>query len=211
MLLSAILRIIKTQNTQTETSTYEFGTFRFEYVWEFMVDTVFGIVNKDRYFPKAKWTLPNATESMARLEPDTIMELTDRKQIFVLDAKYYRFTETEKAQNLPGSSSIGKQIIYGQYANLVNNSTTDIVYPSSTYNAFLIPDRVSSKEGRAFSCIGTATGNWIAEPKTYEIIVAIAVDTRSLLKHAENPSLKFKHALASEITNAAKLFSKSNP
>ena len=73
---------------------------------------VFGESNKDIYFPHAKWHIINRekTESSA-LEPDTVMKLNGK--FYILDAKYYKFGITGLPMHLPATSSIQKQITYG--------------------------------------------------------------------------------------------------
>ena len=55
MLFANMLKIINSEPDEglRETS-FTFGTNRFEYVWEKMIDTAFGISDKQRYFPKTK-------------------------------------------------------------------------------------------------------------------------------------------------------------
>ena len=56
-------------------SNYSYGTYSFEYVWEKLIDTTFGIKNKQEYFPKTKWTLQQKGIQKENhcLEPDTIL------------------------------------------------------------------------------------------------------------------------------------------
>ncbi|WP_405316083.1 LlaJI family restriction endonuclease [Faecalibacillus faecis] len=51
-----------------------FGTNRFEYVWEKMIDQVYGIKDKQKYFPNTYWKIKGSSvKTNSPLEPDTIM------------------------------------------------------------------------------------------------------------------------------------------
>ena len=80
---------------------YRYGTYRFEYVWEKMIDKVFGIENKADYFPKTSWYVKGIRYDNASLEPDTIMLCGNN--VYILDAKYYKYGVTGKAWDLPES------------------------------------------------------------------------------------------------------------
>lgn len=87
---------------------YRYGTYRFEYVWEKMIDKVLGIENKADYFPKTTWYVNDNRYNNASLEPDTIMLYG--KDVYVLDAKYYKYGVTGKTWDLPEFTSINKQL-----------------------------------------------------------------------------------------------------
>ena len=173
---------------------YYFGTDNFEYVWERMIDKVFGVKNKRDYFPRTYWRhLPKSGSSYVNdaLEPDTIMIPHGMKKAFVLDAKYYRFGATGNPIHLPPSSSINKQITYGEYVNtLLEFSGTD-----SVYNAFIMPYNRSVYEkdknphgnnlglSGELECVGEAYGDWKPNGMSYEAVQGIIVDTRYLMYH----------------------------
>ena len=80
-LFEAMLHILSYKDSESEDRRFFFGTNRFEYVWQRMVDAAFGIPNKDEYFPKASWLLDYGTKSMRKrtsLQPDTIMIYGDK-------------------------------------------------------------------------------------------------------------------------------------
>lgn len=68
-----MLAIIESQGDDEAQRIYNYGTYRFEYVWERMIDKVFGIENKADYFPKTTWKINGSSYDNASLEPDTIM------------------------------------------------------------------------------------------------------------------------------------------
>ena len=58
---------------------YKYGTYRFEYVWEALIDRVYGIKKKAAYFPRTAWNVNGKSHDNASLEPDTIkMCIRDR-------------------------------------------------------------------------------------------------------------------------------------
>lgn len=156
-----------------------FGTDRFEYVWERLIDEIFGVKGKEAFFPRTKWSLKYGQErDNHALEPDSVMVCNGK--IYVLDAKYYRYGVTGDKRHLPESSAINKQITYGEYVKSCQGSVP-------VYNAFLMPfdssDNPFGIKGEDFANIGEATGQWKSGEQPYERVQGIVVDTRFLLKH----------------------------
>lgn len=99
-----------------------------------MIDKVFGIPEKVEYFPKTTWNLENGKKyDNAFLEPDSIM-LHDGK-VYVLDAKYYKYGWSGAPGHLPESTSINKQITYGEYIAKSEKFLKEGQHPT-VYNAF---------------------------------------------------------------------------
>lgn len=152
------------------------GTRKFEYYWEFMVDVAFGVspAEKRRFFPRAVWSLEGGNSYNSPLQPDTIMK--NGSDIFILDSKYYKFGVSGIPHNLPGSSDIFKQILYGEYAYSINSN-----FLNSIYNAFIIPGDLSQEGGGWFKISGHAEAEWVETPEKYQIVVAVLVDTSFLI------------------------------
>lgn len=55
-LFKNMLAVLKRLDDDSQTE-FKYGTYRFEYVWEKMIDKVFGISEKSDYFPKTTWNL----------------------------------------------------------------------------------------------------------------------------------------------------------
>lgn len=180
-LFKSMISVIRTLKDDTE-SEFCYGTYRFEYVWEKMIDRVFGISEKERYFPKTVWSLTNGQErNNAFLEPDTIMLLGTK--VYVLDAKYYKFGWSGIAGHLPGSSSINKQITYGEYIAEDHKFMKDGKHPT-VYNAFIMPYDSKGKRfptEKSIFCIGSATSDWKSGDKEYENILGILMDVKYLM------------------------------
>ena len=164
-----------------------FGTNDFEYVWEGLIDRVFGIEDKDKYFPHCTWkikgkgkeTLDWRSEKRTALRPDTIMELQeDCKKIFILDAKYYQYPKT-----LPGTGSILKQIAYAEFVETMLNE-------KNIFNAFVLPyaaeEDCNAETAYRLENFGYAECEWrkgdAENAKHYERIYGILLDVRSIMQ-----------------------------
>lgn len=196
-LFQSMIDMLNYLDEHSPQSRYYFGTDHFEYVWERMIDKVFGINNKRDFFPRTYWKhLPgsgSATHANDALEPDTIMvlDVKGKRRAFVLDAKYYRFGATGRPSHLPPSSSINKQITYGEYVNTFPGFKDS----DSVFNAFIMPynrstyDKDKNPHGNSlglsdeFECVGEARGDWKTGGLTYETVQGIVVDTRYLMYH----------------------------
>ena len=166
-----------------ENSNYKYGTYRFEYVWEKLIDRTFGEANKEKYFPKTTWRRPGKKDyDNACLEPDTIMLYNDK--IYVLDAKYYKFGATGRTGDMPESTSINKQITYGEYIAEMGKFMSNGQHPT-VYNAFIMP---FSSDSELWGCsseilhVGEAVSNWKTNGKTYERVQGILLDVKHLMK-----------------------------
>lgn len=184
-LFKAMIDVLMFIDEKTSDKQFYFGTDYFERVWEKLIDQVFGIKEKQDYFPKSRWLLPTkrGVKEKHPLEPDTIM-LYDGK-VYVLDAKYYRYGITKNPSHLPDSSSINKQITYGEYIAQQKKASED-----SIFNAFLMPYNANSNESlplfdfhTTFGNIGMAVGDWKENLHPYEQIMGILVDIRFLMHH----------------------------
>ena len=182
LLFRNLLAILKYDDNATDFQ-FRYGTYNFQYVWERMLDNVFGISGKEEYFPKTMWSLVDNTEyDNSVLEPDTIMMYQDK--IYVLDAKYYKYGETAIPAHLPESSSINKQITYGEYIAEGKRFTKEGKKPT-VYNAFIMP--YNSKANKfhtsdTMTVIGTAKSSWKHCTKAYENVVGVLLDVKHLMK-----------------------------
>ena len=170
-------------------------------MWENLIDYVFGESNKDTYFPHAKWHIIEGgrTESSA-LEPDTIMKYDGK--FFILDAKYYKFGITGIAAHLPATSSIQKQITYGDYI-----ATNQVVDRDKIYNAFIMPFSAKVDEAPLkFVSVGTA--DWVEyspDTENYKYVLGILLDTkyiiRTFTRHSRKEILRMSELIMESIAN----------
>lgn len=179
-LLSDMLAIINEQgNDGFKQKDYIYGTYEFEYIWEKIIDRAYGINDKKKYFPRTYWHISSDRDNHA-LEPDTIM--LHGKNAYVLDAKYYRYGVTGIPSHLPDTSSIQKQITYGEY---IDKHSKEFGI-DSIFNAFLMPADLRCGK---FSCnsylryVGYADSDWKNNNKPYERVAAVLVDTKYLMKN----------------------------
>lgn len=181
-LFSHMLAIVDYRGDKDADKNYRYGTYRFEYVWEKMIDKVFGIGKKEDYFPKTAWHVDGKRHDNAFLEPDTVMIYRD--DVYLLDAKYYKYGVTCRAWDLPGSASIEKQITYGEYVAEEKKFRERHGENMNVFNAFLMPfDSLQGKYagGPAMIKIGEAISDWKTNAKEYEKIRGILIDVKMLM------------------------------
>ena len=179
-LFKSMIELINSMDQNSE-NQFTYGTTKFEHIWEKMVDAMFGINNKEEYYPKAEWKLKFDNDIRSYpLQPDTIMEYSDK--IFVIDSKYYKYGATGESKDLPQVTDINKQITYAEYAK-----TLEINKNKEIYNAFLLPyNKESNKFGVNDLCInvGEAQGEWRGENAyKYEHVQCILIDIRYLMEN----------------------------
>ena len=195
-LFKSLLAIIEYCGDENTSPDYKYGTYRFEYVWEQMIDNVFGIKNKEEYFPSTKWRLNTEYENVC-LEPDTIMTINNK--IYILDAKYYKYGQTKFPSDLPGSASINKQITYGEYVAENDKISKMHGVNRKVYNAFVMPfDSMSDmwKDSKSCISIGDAISDWKSGDNIYEHIQGILLDIKGLMQMNSNDDEDYKLMMA---------------
>ncbi len=185
-LFIAMLNIVHNVNEgDALTSESSFGTTSFEYVWEKMIDYVFGEDNKEIYFPKARWRLVRIQNSIqsSSLQPDTIIKQGDK--VYIIDAKYYKYGITNNPTDLPSSSSIQKQITYGEYltSDKFREVSGQAFLSDNIYNAFVMPFDKSKNSDEDYKFIGIATADWKDSNKNYEKVAGLLLDTKHLISN----------------------------
>jgi len=167
-------------NTTDGSQTFnekKYGTNQFEYIWEYIVNDVFGNEDVNKYFPSSSWNILkwNKIED-SKLRPDTVL-VVDSK-LYILDSKYYKFGISSNPSDLPHTDSIQKQITYGEYAH--NNKDFEQIF-----NAFIIPyNRINNKFGinNNIEYMGFAESNWKNNKNNiYEHVSLILVDTKYII------------------------------
>lgn len=173
-----MLAIIECSGDDNASLNYKYGTDRFEYVWETLIDKVYGIVGKEEYFPSTSWVIDGKVYDNACLEPDTIMLWNGN--IYVLDAKYYKYGATRRPSDLPESTSINKQITYGEYIAEQDKFRKIHGDRYKVFNAFILP--FESRQSEKLVGLGFANSSWKHNLKTYETIQGIMVDVKFLMQ-----------------------------
>ena len=212
LLFRNMLDIVCHMGTTQDNDKAVYGTKDFEYVWEGLIDQVFGIKNKKNYFPTCTWRLYRKgekdedaevnweDEKHTALRPDTIMLSAlddDTAKIFVLDAKYYRHGEDPGGKSgLPATGSILKQIAYAEYIDEMRKVKTTNKKPKfplgKIYNAFILPYDAHGKSSAvssdyALECFGHAGCEW-KTGKSYHKIYGIFLDVRAIMQRHPQPS-----------------------
>ncbi len=182
-----------------------FGVNRFEYVWEKLIDYIFGEDNKAIYFPHATWhIIDKGNSESSSLKPDTIMLYDDK--IYILDAKYYKYGMTGVAADLPGSPSIQKQITYGEYIDV----NTSFPYQSNNiYNAFIMPFNKIEKDNDNYKVVSVGTADWKEygpSSENYKYVLGILLDTRYVLESYSKHNFKDIEELSNLIVQSLKSY-----
>lgn len=187
LLFTSMIDIIEQADEKADFPDVFYGVTKFERVWENLIDYVFGEDNKSDYFPHGHYTIVKdglVTESSA-LEPDTIMKVGDR--LFILDAKYYKYGVIPNPAFLPPTSSIHKQITYGDYVFANRFADADNIY-----NAFIIPFSAENGED-VLRFVSVGTGDWIRYDKNtsnYKYVLVILLDTKYIMDTYSRHNMK---------------------
>lgn len=208
LLFTSMLNIVNSrQETVDSVDKAAYGVTRFEYIWEKMIDHVFGEDNKEQYFPHATWHIVSGNSVVSSaLEPDTIMLHEDK--VYILDAKYYKYGITRNPLHLPGSSSIEKQIVYGEYVQTKKHISGDQIY-----NAFVMPfDSGSEKNPYRFVSVGTADWKPYDDMSAnYNYVLGILLDTRYLLEqHSKHNASEIEKLSELIVSSLAEYRSENN-
>ncbi len=184
--LSHMLKIIDGINTDNQSKEIVYGVSSYHYVFERMVDAVFG--NQDdlsEFYPQAYWMLEDVNKQEgSSLRPDTVRIVG--KKAYIFDSKYYMFGK------LPTTSDIQKQITYAEY---LENQKGYLYSPIK--NAFILPyDKskvatTSEENNRAWKYIGYAKTDWKKDTEqgvqpSHYIVYGYYIDTTDLIHRYRN-------------------------
>ncbi len=187
--LSHMLKVLTGVDDSDRTKEIVYGVDKYHYVYERMVDYVFSNVSDiTKYNPNAQWYLSKndyAPTPASSLRPDTVRLVpktgTDEKIAYIIDAKFYRFGTTGSESDLPSTTSIQKQITYGDHI-ITNLRAADSI--DSVRNAFIIP---YNKNKNDLGCsgnleyIGYSKANWRSDDLSHEKVHAFLIDTKHLI------------------------------
>ena len=102
---------------------------------------------------------------------------------------------------LPQSSDINKQITYGKFVKKKKAKNALV------FNAFIMPfnmfDNKFNIDKKPYGLVAEATGDWINNPESYELIRGIVIDTRYLLKNYDGNHDNDKKKLSLIIENGS--------
>lgn len=186
ILLVHMKNVITGLDECSDNKDFVYGVDTYYYIFERMIDSIFGNVDKiSRFYPTAKWQLARndyAETESSKLRPDTI--IIDATNAYILDSKFYRFGYTGDERDLPETTSIQKQITYGEYIkkNIKLNAGMSF---SNIYNAFLIPydkSRDVFKSDHDLQYVGFAKSTWKSNDSSHEIVHTFLIDLKHVIK-----------------------------
>ena len=179
--LTHMKNVIQGLDAKLEGKDFVYGVDTYDYVFEKMIDYIFSNEDVTSFYPKGQWYLvKNAFKPInsSDLRPDTI--LSNGEDVYILDSKFYRFGITGNDKHLPETTSIQKQIVYGDFINAHLSAKYKRVY-----NAFLIPfDRLDNpfNSNADLFYVGYARTDSNLAKKSYESVHTFLID----LKHVIN-------------------------
>lgn len=180
--LTHMLKVLAGIDGDSDGTEFVYGVDSYYYIFERMIDSIFGNVEDiSKFNPKSNWYLKKdgyTKSPSSELRPDTILIDDVTKTAYILDSKYYRFGTTGLNNDLPESTSIQKQITYGEYMkeNYLGNNIENI------RSAFLLPYNCrDNKFGLTHNLeyIGYSKAEWKDNKEEHQIIYAFLID----LKH----------------------------
>lgn len=181
-LFKSMMEVLGYERVSDIQKSFKYGTTSFYHVWESMIDWVYGIDNKQDYFPRTKWCIGGKVFYKNPLEPDSIMPY--KGDIYILDAKYYKYGITKDVRDLPDTSSIHKQITYGEY--IARRTELHTGPDMKIYNAFILPYATNKNDGIDYvgelAYIGEAVSDWKKNTEIYEHVEGIMLDTKMLME-----------------------------
>lgn len=182
-------------------------TSNYNYVWEKMVNYVFGNDLINNYRPVLSWhDIPEKVSDL-QMRPDTIIKRKHQRELFIIDSKYYKYGVIKNG-SLPGAEDIDKQITYGDYCSNPYNFNEPLEYDlNKIYSAFIVPYNKNNNRFNYhdnFVYIGYADSkarNVDSKDTPHKKIALLLMDTKYLIDcylHKEKPNT---HELVDSILN----------
>ena len=175
-LLINLKKILEMSGGLNKAKLRNFGTNQYEYIWEHMVNSVFGNEDVSKFFPNSRYHLLKNKEPIeaSSLRPDSIFTID--KDIYILDSKYYRYGITGNPLHLPNTDSVQKQIMYGKHVETKDNY-------QKIFNAFVLPYNKYNNSlnlSNTIEYVGYAESSWKRQSsnKYYEHVAVILLDTK---------------------------------
>lgn len=167
-----------------------YGVDSYDYVYERMIDSMLSKCdNIKEFYPNATWDLVLESKPLnsSNLRPDTVLIDKKTNKVYILDAKYYRYGTTFKLSDIPETTSIQKQITYGEYVKALKKG----VY-ADVFSAFLMPysknvNNHKERFNKDLEFVGIATAKWFDEDgkdtTNNRKIVGVLIDTNFLVNN----------------------------
>ena len=180
--LQNMLSIIEGLSDDQNANELVYGVDSYAYIFERMINSIFGNREASKFNPSANWHL-KAKEyvpfASSDLRPDTI--LIHDNIAYVLDSKFYRFGYTADGKDLPETTSIQKQITYGDF--IKNNKMGDEI--QKIRNAFILPYNKNNNKlclNGNLEYIGYSKTDYRKGTEDHEIIHAFLIDLKYVVE-----------------------------
>lgn len=180
--LKHMLAIIEGLSDDQNSNELVYGVDSYAYIFEKMINSIFGNREASKFNPSANWYLKSKDYNpfaSSDLRPDTI--LIQDNIAYVLDSKFYRFGYTADNKDLPETTSIQKQITYGDF--IKNNKMGDEI--QKIRNAFILPyNKYNNKLGLCgtLEYIGYSKTDYRKGAEDHEIIHAFLIDLKYVIE-----------------------------
>lgn len=180
--LTHMLAIIDGLSDDQNSNELVYGVDSYAYIFKKMINSIFGNRDASKFNPGADWYLKAKRYSpfaSSDLRPDTI--LIQDNVAYVLDSKFYRFGFTADKKDLPETTSIQKQITYGDF--IKNNKMGDKI--QKIRNAFILPyNKYNNKLSLngTLEYIGYSKTDYRKGTEDHEIIHAFLIDLKYVIE-----------------------------
>lgn len=180
--LSHMLSIIEGLGEEQNANELVYGADSYAYIFERMINSIFGNRDATKFNPSANWYLKSKDYNpiaSSDLRPDTILIYNDTA--YILDSKFYRFGYTANSRDLPETTSIQKQITYGDF--IKNNKFEEEI--KNVRNAFILPyNKYDNKLNlnNTLEYIGYSKTDYRKGGEDYEIIHAFLIDLKYVVE-----------------------------
>ena len=181
--LSHMLSIIEGLSDDQNGNEFVYGVDSYAYIYERMINSIFGNRDATKFNPSANWFMKSndykTPFASSDLRPDTI--LIKDNIAYVLDSKFYRYGYTADTKDLPETTSIQKQITYGDF--IKNNKMGDEI--QKIRNAFILPYNKSNNKlglNGTIEYIGYSKTDYRKGAEDHEIIHAFLIDLKYVIE-----------------------------
>lgn len=184
--LNHMLKVLSGVDDSKQVAEIIYGVDKYHYVYEKMIDAVLGnVIDIKKYNPNSSWFILRDKSALEEIEasslrPDTIYIDKNTKTAYVIDAKYYRYGTTSKTEDLPGTTSIQKQITYATNIKTNLKQVDNIV---DIHNVFVLPYNKNNNicaRNNNLEYIGFSKANWI-DNTSESVVHAFLIDTKHLI------------------------------
>ena len=183
-----MLNVLQNINSENALSTrFTYGIENYYYVFEVMVDRLMKgipVTERKKYNPVGYWKLNGSEEKeSSSMRPDTIYINDD--ELFIIDAKMYQYGFTKNIDDLPETTSMQKQVTYGDYikrtAGLKKIRNAFIMPYDKTLAAFSKDINICKMVEDNMAFIGEAYVAWRDQKEDYDNIYSFLIDFNFLL------------------------------